>query len=675
VETPINESRLPFLDLVRIMQVIADGIVVVDSNGVIRFVNPAGGRIFDREPEDLLGRLFGFPVVSGDATEIEIMQRGRRIITAEMRVSDISWQGEPCFLAAIRDITIRKEAERRLSRELETTSALAEMSVRFLNTPTDFIAHARIVLEKSAQLTESKHGYVGEVEVGTGDLVSHTLSDMLGPECLLKGTELARFPCGPDGVYSGLWGVSLNEKKPFFTNSPADHPAAKGLPAGHIPLRRFLSFPVIACDELVGQISLANSTRDYTDEDLHAVGRLADYFALCVQRNRVEDALRKSEERFVQLAENVDDVFWVTETGPPERVSYVSRAYEVIWGRSREEALRYPRAWADVVVAEDRDGTLASFDAFLNKGQDWSAEYRVARPDGTIRWVLDRKFAIRDSHGRIRRAVGLSHDITRRKADEERQEQLVEEIKRLAYIVSHDFRAPLLNLRGFSDELESSFADVRDAWGDIGAGAAEKTVKAKTALDEDIPEALRYIKTSVSRLDHLVASLLKLSRLERSELELQRLDMNSVVEDTLQSLRHQIEAKQIRVSVTELPYVIADLTSVEQIMGNLLDNAIKYMASDRPGEISVAGWRTTGETVFQVSDNGLGIDEGEQHKVFELFHRSGGRDVPGDGMGLAYVRTLVRRHGGRIWCDSRPGKGSTFAFTIPFQSGPRRGST
>jgi signal transduction histidine kinase len=166
-------------------------------------------------------------------------------------------------------------------------------------------------------------------------------------------------------------------------------------------------------------------------------------------------------------------------------------------------------------------------------------------------------------------------------------------------------------------------------------------------------------------MDDLINALLKLSRLGRRELRLEPVDMNALVQATLKTLAHQIEERQVKVSVGPLPEVVADRTSMKQIMGNLLNNAVIYLAPGRPGEMEITGERDHDGTTFCVRDNGRGIVEEDMPKVFAPFRRAGRQDVPGEGMGLAYVQVLVRRHGGRIWCESQPGKGSTFYFTIP----------
>jgi signal transduction histidine kinase len=140
--------------------------------------------------------------------------------------------------------------------------------------------------------------------------------------------------------------------------------------------------------------------------------------------------------------------------------------------------------------------------------------------------------------------------------------------------------------------------------------------------------------------------------------------MKPLVKETLNSLAHQIEQSEAEVTIGSLPAVTADRTAMEQIMGNLLANAVTYLVPGRPGHLDIRGERHELETVFHVCDNGRGIAAADLPKLFQPFSRLGEPVAPGEGMGLAYVQTLVRRHGGRITCESTPGRGTTFTFTI-----------
>jgi PAS domain S-box-containing protein len=240
-----------------------------------------------------------------------------------------------------------------------------------------------------------------------------------------------------------------------------------------------------------------------------------------------------------------------------------------------------------------------------------------------------------------------------------------DELSTFTYIVSHDLRSPMVNLKGFSSELRSAVQTISDGIDAVIPNLpVDQASAVSSAIQQDIPEALQYIDSAVSRMDHLTSAVLKLSRLGRRELNIESLDMNALVQNILNSLAHQIKAQQVKVTVAPLPPVMADRLAMEQIMGNLLSNAVLYLSPDRPGEIEISSVHKADEVTFHVRDNGRGIADDDKHKVFEPFRRAGKANVPGEGMGLAYVQALVRRHGGRIWYTSEVGVGTTFSFTI-----------
>jgi signal transduction histidine kinase len=187
------------------------------------------------------------------------------------------------------------------------------------------------------------------------------------------------------------------------------------------------------------------------------------------------------------------------------------------------------------------------------------------------------------------------------------------------------------------------------------------------ALYENIPEALDFIDASTTRINELSNAVLRLSNLGRCQLRLEPVDMHALVQTTLQTLADQIEEHQGQVTVGPLPEVVADRGAIEQIVGHILDNAVKYAHPGRPLEIEITAEHNHTETFFHVRDNGRGIAEDDVEKVFAPFRRAGRTDVPGQGLGLSTAQTLVRRHGGRMWYESEPGVGATFSFSISDQ--------
>jgi PAS domain S-box-containing protein len=240
-----------------------------------------------------------------------------------------------------------------------------------------------------------------------------------------------------------------------------------------------------------------------------------------------------------------------------------------------------------------------------------------------------------------------------------------DELSTFTYIVSHDLRSPLLNLKGFTTELGATIESVLFMIAPLLSTLDSDESSALThKLEVDIPEALKFINAGVTRMDNLTSAVLKLARLGRRELDFEPVDMNQLVETILESLAHQLRQRAASVHVGKLPVVIADRMTMEQIMANLLTNAVVYLSADRPGKIEVTGQSSVNAVTFHVRDNGRGIAPNDVVKVFEPFRRVGHSDVPGEGMGLTYVQALIRRHGGRIWFESELGKGTTFSFTI-----------
>src|SRR5690606_16460563 len=185
------------------------------------------------------------------------------------------------------------------------------------------------------------------------------------------------------------------------------------------------------------------------------------------------------------------------------------------------------------------------------------------------------------------------------------------------------------------------------------------------AVREDVPEAIGFIRASTEKMDRLINAILRLSREGRRALVVESLDMPRMIENIAASVRHQPEAASAEVVIEPLPWMESDRLSVEQIFGNLIDNAVKYLDPARPGRIVVSGEEAEGRVVYRISDNGRGISERDHQRIFELFRRSGRQDRPGEGLGLAFVRNSVRRLGGEISVESVLGEGSTFSLKFP----------
>lgn len=245
-------------------------------------------------------------------------------------------------------------------------------------------------------------------------------------------------------------------------------------------------------------------------------------------------------------------------------------------------------------------------------------------------------------------------------------QQRAEENRQFAYVVSHDLRAPLVNLKGFAAELQAALDEVQPVLtAMLPQFSSEQQQPVQTLLEEEVPESLKFIDAAVTQMDRLISALLKLSRIERRELHPELIDMSALVTATVQKLAEPIARCQAQVTVTDLPEIVADRTAMEEMMQHVLSNAVLYLDPARPGQITVSGERDGEITTLRVQDNGRGIAAEDFEKLFAPFRRIGKSGVPGEGMGMTYVQALARQHGGQVRCESAVGVGTTIVIMLP----------
>lgn len=272
--------------------------------------------------------------------------------------------------------------------------------------------------------------------------------------------------------------------------------------------------------------------------------------------------------------------------------------------------------------------------------------------------------------------VNLESTVDERTAD---LREANDEIQRFAYIVSHDLRSPLVNIMGFTSELEELRGDIfkriarlasvqsaeppaPDNATDTAEPALEGTDK---QLSEDFTEALGFIKSSIGKMDRLISAILNLTREGRREFKPEQIDTRELIENIVSTVAHQASEAQAQIRIEPLPAIVSDRLALEQIFSNLIDNALKYLKTGVAGDIQVRGRTKLGFAIFEITDNGRGIDPKDHQRIFDLFRRAGTQDKPGQGIGLAHVRALVRRLGGTMSVASELHHGSTFTVTLP----------
>ncbi len=281
-----------------------------------------------------------------------------------------------------------------------------------------------------------------------------------------------------------------------------------------------------------------------------------------------------------------------------------------------------------------------------------------------------------DAEARLRdNNLNLETTIDERTAD---LREANDEIQRFAYIVSHDLRSPLVNIMGFTSELEELRTDIFRRIAALGrvtadaplapavAGEIEPVLEGEDKqLSQDFTEALGFIKSSIAKMDRLISAILNLTREGRREFEPVRIDVRELIEAIVTTVAHQAAEANAQIRIEPLPAIVSDRLALEQIFSNLIDNALKYLKPGVPGDVTVRGRTKLGFAIFEIADNGRGIDPKDHQRIFDLFRRAGTQDKPGQGIGLAHVRTLVRRLGGTMSVSSELQGGSTFTITLP----------
>jgi PAS domain S-box-containing protein len=428
-------------------------------------------------------------------------------------------------------------------------------------------------------------------------------------------------------------------------------------------IQAYACHPLVAQDRVLGTLSFGTRTRTrFTDGELSFMKAVADLVAAAIQRKRTEDALRETSDYLDNLLNyaNAPIIVW----DPGLRITKFNRAFQTLTGYKESDVLGKK---LDMLFPEDsRQRSLAHISRAA-AGERWEVvEIPVRCADGMVRTVLWNSANIRASDGATTVAtIAQGQDITERKEAEESIQRLNDvlrqraadlgaanrELESFAYSVSHDLRAPLRSIDGFSLALLEDYAG---------------------KLDDRGKDYLRRVRAASQVMGELIDDMLELSRVGRTDLHRRRVDLSGMAQKIAQELQDR-EPKE-RVDLVIAPGLSADgdPALLRAAVGNLLSNAWKFTGRcDRP-KIEVGALREDDQHVYFVKDNGVGFDMNYAGKLFEPFQRLHSKDeFSGTGVGLATVKRIINRHGGRIWAEGRVGEGATFYFTLSDTKGGR----
>ncbi|NGZ83677.1 hybrid sensor histidine kinase/response regulator [Duganella aceris] len=398
---------------------------------------------------------------------------------------------------------------------------------------------------------------------------------------------------------------------------------------------------------------LEGGADNYLAAPIEADELVANVNAL-LRLQRTQADLRNSEERFRQLTDNIEDVFWMFGLYSNELL-YVSKAYEAMWDRPAAQLQERPGDWIDGIDPDDRDEVETQWRA-LQQGGHYEQEYRVRRGDGTVCWVRDRAFMVRNASDAPYRIARITSDITHRKE--------MEGLLHAADENKNDFLATLAH------ELRNPLSPIRNAVALMGQAPAEQVELHRKARE--------VIVRQVSHLSRLVDDLLDVARISEGKLtlQLQQVELHAVLEPAMETVAPLLQSRGHALTVEVPPQPIwlhADPVRLAQAIGNLLHNAAKF--TNRDGRIKLAVTLPgEGRVRIAVSDNGIGITDYNLPRIFNMFSQGAAtqdRVHDGLGIGLSLVSTLARMHGGGVTADS-PGidQGSTFTIELPLAASP-----
>lgn len=385
-------------------------------------------------------------------------------------------------------------------------------------------------------------------------------------------------------------------------------------------------------------------------------------FRLLARGRKISEKLSHSEALYAKIMNNLSDGIYDHDI--PSASVYFSDRYRTILGYNLSDLPGTLQSFNSLLHPADATSMWETFHAYATqKSQHFKCEYRLRHKDGQWHWMMARGIGFWSPEGRMERFICEHTDITEQKEREEELRHLNNELENFTYIASHDLKVPLVNLKGFSTELSRNLNELCQILN--GTHGSLNNPRLVSLAEQEIPESLRFIQIAADRMDQITNSILELSRLGRRKNTPQEINLNELTQQCLDMLAYEINKKKVKIIVNPLPNILSDLWSLTLIFSNILDNAIKYLDPNRSGQITISAQQLSHEIIITISDNGRGIAESEHAHVFDIFRRaSNSSGERGTGMGMAYVKTVVRNLRGRIWFESTLNKGTSFHIAL-----------
>lgn len=604
------------------------------DDGLILYANPDAARAFGVPTDRLIGqrtgtyyadpadrqRLIDAMKATGSIRgfELQVLRPDGRRLWVSVSIESVTFRGEPVYFTALFDITGRKEMEEELKQ-----------------------SHGRLVEWKSRYdaAIAATHQLLYDWNSRTNNIVwGGTIEQTLGYQ--------------PEEIQNTLdWWIErihADDREMFLSEMKCAVNDQSSVDVEYRVQRKDGSY-----------ITVIDRGSFFTDARGN-VERMVGFVINVSEHRRTEQALRESEARFRQLAENINEVFWLIDTMTGQLI-YASPAFESLFGTSVGAVVVDRDAWVRVVHRDDREAFIAAHHAA--DGRAFDIEFRVVTPDSAERWVRARGFPVQDAMGKTYRLAGVAEDITARKHSEEllrRQQILVQAeltkvkdelvrhtrlatIGQVAASIAHDLRNPLGAIRNAGYYLKRHVPDDQAKW----------------------REYLEIIEHEVLSADQIISNLMDMVRAKHPTKQL--VDLRDAVGEAFSRI---INAEDVTLDMSTVPRgltIHADKNQFQQVLRNLLDNAVQAM--EARGRVMVHAADDGVFDTIEISNDGPGIPEHLQDRVFEPLFTTRAK---GTGLGLAICRQLIERHGGRIDLISGGNRGVCFVIRLPKRQEPEQ---
>jgi PAS domain S-box-containing protein len=425
-------------------------------------------------------------------------------------------------------------------------------------------------------------------------------------------------------------------------------------------LKACWSFPLIdSVNRVMGTFAIYyKRVKAPTREEENTLERAKNLLMIILENKMSVEAVKSSIQNYDMVAKATNDAIWDWNVETNE-VTRTGKGLEVLFGYKPEEAAEEENFWNKRIHPDDLHGFLQMQSAIMHNPSElyWEDEYRFMRKDGTYAYVFDKGYIIRDGMGKAMRLIGATRDISDRKESEalllelnnrlkQRADELAAsnvELERFAYIASHDMQEPLRMITSFLQLFKKKYED---------------------HLDETAEQYIHFAVDGADRMKKLIMDLLEYSRVGSNKDDLTEIDTNALLQEVLNVFVSRLAEMKANVIINKLPVIKGNRTQLFQLFQNLIGNALKYHTGESP-RVEIDGKEEEHHFLFSVRDNGIGIKPIFFEKIFVLFQRLHHKnEYSGTGIGLAICKKIIDKHGGRIWVESEPGKGSCFSFTI-----------